>query len=138
MKKLSKKCKSCNEGYLLFKGKCITYSFKPIYMVNYGEQIVELINPSYYKNIAKIKINNEFINPCINYNFGKNGYPEVYFYFVKDELKSFSYMFSNIIYLYNITLNPYNNIEKITEMNNMFSNDINLNFQIFLIDMLLN
>ena len=58
---MSKEYKSCNEGYLLFKGKYITYSFKAIYMVNYGEQIVELINPSYYKNIAKIKINNEFI-----------------------------------------------------------------------------
>ena len=43
---MSKKCKSCNEGYLLFKGKCITYSFKAIYMVNYGEQIVR-INKSF-------------------------------------------------------------------------------------------
>ena len=121
-KKMSTRCKSCNLGYELFKGYCFTYFFKVIYKTSYNE-ILTLFNSSFIKYLLIMKIDNEILEPLIEYFFENEGVHEVYFYFSKSELKSLSYMFKNIK-LQEISFNPDIDASNIIEMNYMFYNNI--------------
>ena len=124
-KKMSTSCASCNPEYELIEGKCVTYSIKATYYIYYDNEI-SLINSTYFKYILKMKIDDKFIEPCVKYSFGKMGFSEVYYYFPKNEIKSFSYMFAGNEYLLNLTINSYIDTNIITDMNNMFSSCYNL------------
>ena len=64
-------CSSCNDDFMLFKGKCfLDYSFRATYYTDKDNQTIRLIgHPDIYK-INKMKINEEiFKNPSSNYTF---------------------------------------------------------------------
>ena len=64
-------CSSCNDNYVLFKGKCfLDYSFRAIYNTGNDNQKISLIgNPDIYK-ISKMKIGEKVLmNPPSIYQF---------------------------------------------------------------------
>ena len=99
-KRFSKSCASCNEGYELFQGKCITYQF----MVKYYTMRLSFDGPekiindyNVYDSFYYIKLNGEIENDFKwnSLKFPSWGEHTVHFYFDKEEITSFSNMFRN-------------------------------------------
>ena len=124
--KYSNKCTACNPGYELFKGKCITYSFKAVYYSDKDNEVLKLIDSSYINKLAKIKINDTFIEPISEYTFKLKGEHQIYFYFMKNVINSLYSMFYNITRLKKILFHPFIDTTNIIEMSCMFSNSSSL------------
>ena len=124
-RKNTRQCGSCNPGYELKKGECITYTFKATYSPDYNTKIT-LFNYTYINLILRMKIDDKYINPSTVYEFKNPGIYEVYFYFKNKEINSFSFMFSNIQYIRTISFNSLADTNKITDMSYMFAYSRNL------------
>jgi len=103
-KKLTKSCASCNDGYELYKGKYITYQIMVKYFSIGGlEKIIIYYDYERYFSFIKIKFNGEEnYDFCFDsLKFQKWGEHTIYFYFDKEKIDSFSYMFSNMEFSFN-------------------------------------
>ena len=125
-KSFSNDCKSCNPGYELIKGECVTYTFKATYYTDYDTKI-KLINSTYIQYLLGMKIDDKFIEPTSEYSFENREISEIYFYFYKIKQYSFSYMFYNNEYIETISFNSLIDTKKLFEMDNMFTSSYNLN-----------
>ena len=69
------KCKSCNNGYTLFNGQCLNYTFKAIYHTNSDYETIKLINSD---QIIKLKIYDILVDSLNKYTFPSKGDQLVY------------------------------------------------------------
>ena len=123
---LSSKCLSCYPDYELYKGKCITYTIKPIYKTDSNDQKISLINSKFIKKIAKMKLGNDDITPSSEYKFLSSSEHTIFFYFMKKKITSLSSMFKDITKLKSISFHPFIDTTRITDMSYMFYNDYSL------------
>ena len=89
-------CQSCNKGYKLIDGKCIiNYSMKIIYNSNLINQNIKLIN-NVPGEILEMIIDEQNVEPCINYTFTNIGNHTVYILMDTTNTSSLEYMFYKI------------------------------------------
>ena len=122
-KKFTKSCSSCNEGYELYEGECITYQFMVKYFIGFDKQI-NIINYYHYKRIYKIKLDyKETYNfKYTTLEFPSYGEHTVHFYFDKKTFDSFSYLFENIDSIIEFNFNNKCDYSNIIDMDYMFFN----------------
>ena len=121
-------CSSCNDGYILFKGKCLLdYSFRATYYTKQTNQTTKLIgHPDLYK-IKEMRIGEEvFINPPSNYKFPSAGNHTVDILIDLSQITSFDNFFHFVDSLISISFYPSFYNENIKNMSGFFSECISL------------
>ena len=74
------KCIRCNYRYVLINGNCkANFSFRATYETNNENKNIDLINTIYKDYIIEMEIDEEKVNPTINYNFNSSGNHTAYF-----------------------------------------------------------
>ena len=115
-------CSSCNDDYILFKGKCFyNYSFTATYYTDKDNETIKLIGHPDIYNIIKMKIGEEKLeNPPSNYNFSFAGNHTVDILINISEITSFENFFDNVTNLISISFYSSFYNEHITNMSGFF------------------
>ena len=114
------KCLICDKGYELLNGTCDPiFSFMAIYESLENEN-VNLINNKYKHNIIKMEIDEEIINPTINYTFKSAGNHSVNALIDTSELKKLDDMFKEKENIISIKFTSKFDTKNITSIRNMF------------------
>ena len=114
-------CFKCDDEYLLYQGKCYTYSIGAEYFTDRDNQNIKLINID-RNYIDKIIIDDKMINNSVYYTYftlKQKGYHKIYF-FIKNNPTSFSNLFYDCRNLISIHFSSNINITSIMNLNYMF------------------
>jgi len=101
------------------------YSFRALYISNFENETVQVINEIYEKYIEKLFIDNEPKTPYSYYTFSQRGLHEIIALFDIEKINSFAYMFYNIPQLVYIDFKIFL-VDNLESMERMFKNCINL------------
>ena len=116
-----------NNEYKFISRKCLNnYSFRALYISNFENENIQLINKIYEKYILEIIIDYEFKTISSLYSFLKPGMHEIKVSLDFEKLNTSANMFSDIPNIILIDFNQIFDNNKLISMNGMFKNCINL------------
>ena len=96
------KCISCNIGYKLLNGKCISnYSFKTVYQTKNENENIKLIYSEYLYYILEMIIAGINVIPKFEHKFPNEGNHTVYF-LLNNNISSLKYMFYSTVNIISI------------------------------------
>jgi len=114
-------CGSCNQGYILFKGKCLdNFSIKGFYRTKEDNQSVILINKPYAKYIKELIVDGESAKASLSVTFPKKGEHIVLMILNDNELESGERMFYNVPNLFSIEFSTQFRTDNMKTMKEMF------------------
>ena len=120
-------CIKCKEGFDLYKGICLLYTFYAKYQTNYHNENIQLLNPDKIDNLIAIKINGKTLEPNTELSFDIIGNNPIYFYLNENTSISLSYLFKNNeeLIFFKFNSDSMDNFD-IIDIKSMFNGCINL------------
>ena len=123
-------CKSCNLGYTLVKGKCISeYLIKVTYLTLYPMEELDLISISASIYVHKMIIDGEYVSRISRTNtyiFPEKGYHTVYFGFLQGTLFFENYIFYGRERIVSVSFLNFDEYIPAIDFKGMFSKCTNL------------
>ena len=111
-------CLRCDNEYVLYGGKCLSYSFEAVYYTTSNNQNLQLISlDSYF--IDAIILDGKSIEPENKSLIEEKGYHTAYF-FLKNNLTSFKNLFSPFLELFSVKFTSHIRTKNITNLSGMF------------------
>ena len=119
--KTRNECSSCNLGYKLLNGKCVVnYSFKAIYLSEYSNEKIKIINKLNGDIIEMIVDDTILSEPSKTYTFPTKGNHTIYFLIDLTKLDSLKSMFKEIKKITSISFTDIFDTKNIKDMSEMF------------------
>ena len=114
-------CLKCDNEYVLYDGKCLSYSFVAVYNTTSNNQNLQLLSLD-TNYIETVILDQKKVEPKNNYLISENGYHTAYF-FLRNNLTSLKNLFSLPSYiLISVNFTSHMNTKNITDLSGIFKN----------------